>query len=479
MIGNEVEHLNGTSHPTYNNNTWSSSSQQQERSNSFDEFVNSEVAVAMAMVDDSYLEKLSDAQRKRVERLKAYQKCSEDSTEQPEALQDRRPNESNTHSPQLLFNPNPSVAQTVVRHKARELQSAGKVKSLIPVRTNTKPGQVHGLLRRGLKSETVKAEGALDSLQTPRLVREHVRVEQDVGVQLHNGSKQRLSKPPHHQKEQWKTKEHHGVQKQQTKNCRQIEQAVLALEGSHGADDETRLPLTKNSLKNGEIPMERANGLLVHKTMGNSSSEHVLRTDTIPLSSGRAEARLEARDVTNEWTHAQREESKQEGKTRSKVKKKILKFASTVSSPNTTSNLHDPIQQLSTTKPHGIVNHSIEQSSQGQHSTKLAPLKKSSATTMLTLEWGDKDEIQSQSTSLLHQRQQPWHQKPHSRLINAAARTDNSNSCNSSPERSVYAGAQSSPQHSTKSMSQRGGYSVAYAKRRETNRKRIIRVSGV
>ena len=507
--------------PVHSRNARSSSSQLQERSNSFDEFVNSEVAVARAMVDDRYIENLNDAQKKRVERLKAYQKCSDNpiAIGVPETLQTEHSPSSNSSSVSQVDSAVESIPGPKPNASEEVAQSAGKAKSLIPVWNNKMP--LSDLHKSGIKTEKVrKAEVQKKPQTTINFKLGHAK--QDVIAQVPNRSiaKQKVTKPTSNQKEQWRMKEQHIVQnQQQAKGSRQIEQPG-ALEELNQANDDTKLPhATKDSAKIGDkSEMARVNDTNMQEgavQVDSISSEDTVQTDTTPSSSsteGGAHTSLQTKDTQMRvYTRAQGEENKQSRQARSNMqqtRQKVLKFASNVMCQNSNSTVHDPT--ISEAKPHGIVKQPPHPPTaaigQGQQDEEIPLLKKSSATTRLTLESEKEredsapllkrrhkitEEIHSDSTSFLNQGQSLHGSKltkcrpteaRRQRVINAAtAYTDDSDSDDSSPEHLPYAGIQPQAMRAShpgsKSTSQGGGYGAVYAKRRETNRKRIIRVN--
>ena len=497
MVSNDkVSVSDSNDNPVQNRNAWSSSSQLEERSNSFDEFVNSEVAVARAMVDDRYIENLNDAQKKRVERLKTYQKFSDNQMAASETLQ----NDSSDVSIGASLRSNSSsmsqvTAEEIPGHNSNgaseeATQSAGKIKSSIPVRITKNP--LSNSHKRGIKPEAVKKA---DVQHKPQMTTKLEPIMQDVNAQVPNrSSKQKLSKPTSNQKKQWTMKEQHAAQKQQqTKEHRQLEQPDPIDQANDDTCTESVKAIEDLVKIGGKGEMEGVNDT---KAEGDITSEH---TDIISSSSS-SEGGAQASKGTRKGQQAGQ---------------KVLKFASNVMWQNSNSTVHNLSTEQSETKLHGIVKqppHLITaEMDQSQQEEELPPLKKSSATTRLTLECETEDEIQSDSAPLLKQRYkntedihsesvsflnlgpQSSHRSKlnkHSteaqrqRIINVTlANTDDSDSDDSSPEHIAYAGGQ--PQATrvshggTKFASQGGGYGAAYAKRRETNRKRIIRVSQV
>lgn len=162
----------------YQHQDWSSAVEQQPepRSNSFDEFVKSEIAVAKAMLDESYIEKLNDAQRKRVERLMAYKNFSDQSRGQSENFKEELPKSSTNDSLSSMPN-SASVAQAVElgsRSNTTVEPSVGRTKSLIPIpaKTNNKKLHGHGLQKRDINREnatngTLIVRG-IDNQQAPQ-----------------------------------------------------------------------------------------------------------------------------------------------------------------------------------------------------------------------------------------------------------------------------------------------------------------------
>ena len=180
---------------------------------------------------------------------------------------------------------------------------------------------------------------------------------------------------------------------------------------------------------------------------------------------------------------------------------------------NSNSTVHNPSTEPSDTKLHGIVKQPPHlkkaEMDPSEEEEEFRPLKKSSAATRLTLESETEDEIQHDSAPFLKRRhknneissdsdsflnlgrQRSSHcslnkrstNARRQRIINEAlANTDDSDSDDNSPEHLAYAGGVRSQatrvsHGGTKFASQGGGYGAAYAKRRDTNRKRIIKVS--
>ena len=478
--------------PVQNRNAWSSSSQLEERSNSFDEFVNSEVAVARAMVDDRYIENLNDAQKKRVERLKAYQKFSDNHMAVSETLQ----NESSDVSIGASLPPNSSnisqvTAEEIPGHNSNgaseeATQSTGKAKSSIPVRTTKKP--LSNLHKRGIKPEAVKKA---DVQNKPKVTTKLEPIMQDVNAQVQNrSSNQKLSKPTSNR---WTIKEQHVAhEQQQTKEHRQLEQPDPIDQANDDTCTESGKAIEDLVKIGGKGEIAGVNDT---KAEGDITSEHIDIS-----SSSSSEGGPQASKGTRKGQQAGQ---------------KVLKFASNVMWQNSNSTVHDPSTEQSETKLHGIVKqppHLITaEMDPSQQEEELPLLKKSSATTRLTLECETEDEIQSDSAPLLkrrHKNTEEIHSESvsflnlgprsshrsklnkHStearrqRIINAAlANTDNSDSDDSSPDYLAYVGGQPRATRvsygGTTFSSQGGGYGAAYAKRRETNRKRIIRVSQV
>lgn len=508
-----VDKESSDDNPVQNRNAWSSSSQLQERTNSFDEFVNSEVAVARAMVDDRYMEDLNDAQKKRVERLKAYRKTSDNQMVASETLQNESSNVSAESSvPSNSSNVSQVTAGDVPGHKSsnvsEEVLVAGKTKSSIPVR---KP--LPNLHKRGIKIEAVKKAEAQSKPQMAKQIEPPI---QDINAQVPTRkSKQRLSKPTSNQKKQWTMKEQHVQKQPRTKEHRQLEQPD-SIDQANGDTCTEPVKAIKDLMKIGDKgEMASANNTNMHELEDDITtvSKHTLNDDITPFSGSEGGTQANQQTKTGAHTQDQKDEKKQTKKMISKGQRtgqKVLKFASNIMWQNSNSTVHDPSMEHSETKPRGIVKqapHTItpvmDQSQQGED---FPPLKKSSATTRLTLEC--ENEIQSDSVPLLKRRRRTTEEissdsssflnlgqslcisksnkhpteAQRQRIINAAlANTDDSDSDNSSPEHLAYAGIQpraAKVSHAgAKFASQGGGYGAAYAKRRETNRKRIIRVS--
>lgn len=515
MVSNEGgSALDNDDNLVQNHNTWSSSSQLEERSNSFDEFVNSEVAVARAMVDDRYIENLNDAQKKRVERLKAYRKISDNQIAASDTLQ----NESSSVSvgaspPSNLSNSSQVMAEVIPGHEPNEettqSQTAEKIISSIPVRSTKKP--LPNLRKRGLKPDVAKKA---DGPNKPQLTTNIEHVTQDVIAQVPNRrSKQKLSKPTSNQKKQWTMKEQHVAQKQQqTKEHRQLEQPDPIDQANDESDTCTESVKTIEKLVKigGRSEMAGVNDTNMRNAGGDMSSEH---SDVTPSSSSEGGgARTSKVQGTQTEAHTREEHTIKSGSKEQQTGQKVLKFASNVMWQNSNSTVHDPSTENSETKLCGIVkqppHRTTMEMDQSQHEEELPPLKRSSATTRLTLECesGESDsaplhkrrhknteEIYSDSDSFLNlgRPRSPHRSKLNKRsearrqrIVDAALANymDDSDSDDSSPEHLAYAsggqpratrvslgGTKFAPQDG-------GGYGAAYAKRRETNRKRIIRV---
>lgn len=500
VVSNDRESVSDSDdNPVQNRNAWASSSQLEERSSSFDEFVNSEVAVARAMVDERYMDNLNDAQKKRVERLKAYQKISDSQIAASETLQNESSNESIGASlPSNSSNASHAAAEEIPGHKPNDvsenvIQSAGKTKSSIPVRATKKP--LSNLHKRGIKPDVKKKmENKTTKIEA---------IMQDVIAQVpKRSSKQKLSKPIFNRKKQWTVKEQHIVQKQQqTKEHRQLEQPDPV---DHANNDTCTEPVKgiKDLVKiSGKGEVTCANNTNMQREEGDITSEQFRVSSS--SSSERGAAQASKGTPMGPRAHTQRSKGQQAGQ-------KVLKFASNVMWQNSNSTVHDPSTEPSETKLHGIVKqtpHPIKADPSGEEE-EFPPLKKSSAATRLTLESEIEDEIQrdsvpffkrrhknneisSDSDSFLNLgRRRSSHRSLNKRSTNARrqriinealANTDDSDSDDSSPEHLTHAGG-GKPQATrvsyggTKFASQGGGYGAAYAKRRDTNRKRIIKV---
>ena len=501
VSNDKVSVSDGDDNLVQNRNAWSSSSQLEERSNSFDEFVNSEVAVARAMVDDRYIENLNDAQKKRVERLKAYRKFSDNQVAASETLQNEPSNISiGTSLLSDSSNMSQVIAEEIPGHKPNgateeATRSTGKIKSSIPVRSTKKP--LSNLHKRGIKPEAAK------KADKPQMTTRVEPVMQDVNAQIPNRSKQKHSKPMSNQEKQQTMKEQYVAQKQQQiKEHRQLDQTNddTCTESVEAIEDLVKI--------GGKGEMAGVNDTNMQKAEGDITSEHI---DISSSSSSEGGAQVSKGTQTGAHTregHTIKSRSKGQ-----QAGQKVLKFSSNVMWQNSNSTVHDPFTEPSETKLHGIVKQPpyllTAEMDQSQQEEELSPLKKSSATTRLTLECEIEDEIQSDSAPLLKRRhkntgeihsesvsllnlgQRSSHRSKHStearrqRIINAAlANTDDSDSDDSSPEHlAYYTGGQPRATRvsygGTKFASQGGGYGAAYAKRRETNRKRIIKVSQV
>jgi hypothetical protein len=504
MVSNDRESVSDSDdNPVQNRNAWSSSSQLEERSSSFDEFVNSEVAVARAMVDERYMDNLNDAQKKRVERLKAYRKISGDQIAASE-------NESSNVSigaslPSNSSNITKVIDEEVPGHKPidvseKEIQSVGKTKSLIPIKTTKKP--LPNLRKRGIKPGMVKK---VDTQNKPQVTTKVEPIMQDVFAQVPNKrSKQKLSKPTSSQKKQWTMKEQHVVQKQQqTKEHRQMEQSDQA------AKDAEPVKGIKDLVKIGG----KGEVVCVNDTNMQTEEGDIINERIHVTSSSSSKRGAQASKGTQTGAHIQEEHTIKLRPKGQQTGQKVLKFAANVMWQNSNSIVHDPSTEDSDTKLRGIVKQppnlittEMDRSEQKEFE-ELPLLKKSSAVTRLTLECETEDEIQSDSAPVLKQRHKNTdescsdsdlllnlgrlrssHRSLNKRSTNARRRriinADDSNSDDSSPEHSAYAGsgqprATRVSHGGTKFASQGGGYGAAYAKKRETNRKRIIRVSNL
>lgn len=492
--------------PVQNRIAWSSASQLEERSNSFDEFVNSEVAVARAMVDDRYMENLNDAQKKRVERLKAYRKISGNQNAASETIGALLPLSSS--------NTSQDIAKEIPENKPDDVskevsQSVGKTKSLIPVRSTNKP------LPNLHKREIEPAKKA-DAQSRPQMTTKVESVMQDVTTEVpKRRSKRNLSKPTSNQKKQWTMKEQHVAQKQpQTKEHRQVEQPDPIDQANDDTPTQSVKAIEDLVKIGGKSEMPGANDTNMQKEEGITTSE---QTDVTSSSSSGGGTQVS--QGTQTGSHTQKEPAIKLKSKGQEAGQKVLKFASNVMWQNSNSTVHDPSTEHSETRLRGIVKqppHRITaEMDQDNQEEELPLLKKSSATTRLTLECDTEDEIQSDSASLLKRRHKNNEgiysdsdsflnlSRPRSshrtrsklnkhstdarrqRIINAAlADTDDTDSDDSSPEHLAhYADGQlraTRVSHgSTKFASQGGGYGAVYTKRRDTNRRRIIRVSQV
>lgn len=486
-----IKSLNGAPYP---HNGWTSKAYQHERSKSFDKFVNDEVAVAKAMLDDSYMDKLNDAQRKRVERLKAYRKDPPESKPSQATLQGDTSHVS-TNQPPRMMHESSSLTREEAGELARERnanveKTVRKGKRSIPVRTSEK--QQQDLDTRGLKSEKVRGEEESRSNQgRSRVATEHGSVEKCVNnAQLRNGSKQKLSKPTTHQKVQAKMKGQQFVPKlPETKDPRRIEQATLK-------DMTIPHPNAKGAVKiiGSECKTEKDNGVKHEMTMDDLSRGHIPSTDTMLSSScsdsQESQAIGEPKDVqeANEQAGTREEETK---KPSQQGGQKVLKFASKVMcrSAATSTDSHQPHKPSiddGLEQPFGV-----KREQEKDTESDLAPLKRSSATTRLILHREIRDEIETlmrDSASFLSQVKNSKHSSPkrQKRRLRSASvdDSDNLNTFNASPEHSTsaYTAAHKTPTQGmsllTRHITQGGGYTVAYVKRKASNKKRIIRVGG-
>ena len=503
-----------------NHDVWSPSSsqqQQQERSNSFDEFVNNEVAVARAMVDDSYMENLNDAQRKRVERLKAYQKSSETvmGVQIPKDSQTKTiSNHSGNSIPSNSSNTSTVAVESVLGHKFGNISKDGKAKSSIPVKDKKNP--LSNLHKKVVKTESVKQL----EVQTKPQVQMTVQYEpmaEDVSARVLNGGNKQstLSKPASNQKEQWRKKEQHAIHKQeQTKERGQIEERDAKKGQAEDKKSASSLQenATEQSVKIGDkSAMKSVNDNNMHEIGGEVTSECTLNANAASQSSseGRTKASKQTKQTqTSEHVQGKKEESVLK-QTKLKLKQtgqKVLKFSSNVMHLNSSSTVHSPPTEQLQSK---TVQHSIVE--QTTHSVTAAEIDQSRLEEELPQSGDTNDdtpsdsaplfkrrykitqEVDPDSLSSLNDRGQTSHdsksnkrptQAHGQRMINAAAiYTDDSESDESSPEHSAhcYAGIRSRPiniLHVRTKFTSRGGggYGAAYAKRRETNRNRIIRV---
>ena len=514
VVSNDRESVSDSDDsPVKNRNAWTSSSQLEERSSSFDEFVNSEVAVARAMVDERYMDNLNDAQKKRVERLKAYQKISSNQIAASEPMQNESSNESIGDSlPSNSSNASQVTAEEIPGHKPNDIsentvQSVGKTKSSIPVRAIKQP--LSNLHKRGIiKPDAMKKVENKTTKVEP--------IMQDVIAQEPNSrSKQKLSKPTSNQKKQWTMKEQYIVQKQQqTKEHRHLEQPD-PIDQDQANDDACTEPVkgTEDLVKiSGEGEVACANDTNMQKEEGDitSDSEHIHVSSSNSSEKGAAQAMAGKGTQRGVRVHTQEEHTiKLRSKGQQAGQQKVLKFASNVMWQNSNSTVHDPSTEPSDTKLHGIVKQPPHLIKAKMDPSEFHPLKKSSATTRLTLESETEDEIQHDSAPFLKRRhknneissdsdsflnlgrQRSSHRSLNKRSTNARRQriinealgnTDDSDSDDNSPEHLAYAGGVRSQatrvsHGGTKFASQGGGYGAAYAKRRDTNRKRIIKVS--
>ena len=466
------------------------------------------------MVDDRYMENLNDAQKKRVERLKAYQKTSDNQMAASEILQNESPNVLTGSSPPSNSS---NVSQLAVEddvsgHKYGNLVeevAAGKTKRSIPVRNNKKP--LPNSHKKGIKTEVAKKAEAQNK---PQMTKQIEPPMQDVNAQVPTRKrKPKLSKPTSNQKKQWMMNEQSVVQKQlETKEHRQLEQPD-SIDQANGDAGTEPVKATKDLVKIGdksELASVNDMKFNMQELEGDITTEHTLKDDNNILPSSSSEDGTQAIQQTKAGVHMPglKDERKQTRKTRSKGQRagqKVLKFVTNITWQNSNSTVHDPSTKHPKTKPRGIVKQPVHpitaEMDQSQLDEELPPLKKSSATTRLMLEY--EDVTQSDSGHLLKQRyrtttkeissdsgsfpnlgQSPCSSKSNKRPIEAQRQRiidaaldniDDSDSDDGSPDiqsqtaRDLHVGA--------KFASQGGGYGAAYAKRRETNRKRIIRVS--
>lgn len=487
----------------------SSTACQQERSNSFDEFVNSEVAVAKAMMDNSYMDKLSDAQRMRVERLMAYRRVSGkicEVTPSQTNLQEDASKASLNHPSRLI--PESSSAtqaeskESSIGPKDNVEQTTGKGKSSIPIRTNKK--QQHDLHKRGLKSENMReTKGTENNSQISYHIREHGQAEKDVSVQLHNRTKQRLSKPTPCQKEEQRVKEQVVQIQTESEEPVQIKQPVM-----EALKDTTRLhPNTNDLVKiSSTCQVETVNEVKLDNKTNIDGSSRELTTSSGTASSHstsdtrKTQANVESKDA--QVAYAQGEENKMSSKSQqNSSRQKVLKFASMVMYTNSASTVESDLHQQHKQPADDALKQPPQLKQLQQDTAEPVPLKRSSATTKLVLHREVRDEIETlmcDSASILHQnktalgtkseKQSKMMQKR--RMISAAVQTKEESgiltSFSSSPEHSApgYTGIHSQAlgqgmPPSTGNTTNGGGYSVAYAKRKASNNSRIIKVSRI
>ena len=423
-------------------------------------------------------------------------------------MQNESSNESIGDSlPSNSSNASQVAAEEIPGHKPNDIsenavQSVGKTKSSIPVRAIKQP--LSNLHKRGIKPDAMK-----------KVENKTIKVEpimQDVIAQVPNRrSKQKLSKPTSNQKKQWTMKEQYIVKKQlQTKEHRHLEQPD-PIDQANGDACTEPVKGTEVLVKiSGEGEVACANDTNMQKKEGDITSEHIHVSSSNSSERGAAQAMAGKDTQIEAKVHTQEEYAI---KSRSKGQQKILKFASNVMWQNSNSTVHDPSTEPSDTKLHGIVKQpphliKVEMDPSGEEE-EFPPLKKSSAATRLTLESETEDEVQHDSAPFLKQRhknneicsdsdsvlnlgrRRSSHRSLNKRSTNARrqriinealANTDDSDSDDNSPEHLAHAGGVQSQatrisHGGTKFASQGGGYCAAYAKRRDTNRKRIIKVS--
>lgn len=536
----------------------------QQQHNRFNEFVNSEVAIAMAMMDDSYESKLNDAQRKRVERLKAYR----NNPEQPQPIKSpevvpqrvpaRAPNITSTKQRTQAVPNDSSKSSQAISPQLPPVAAENSVKeTLVPVKANSTLKRPLHVLQKGhtakqdndmISRRTAEDKG---TAQTHRLVKEHGSTWQNGTNQLNNGNNQKLSKPTSHFKGQRAMKGQRDVRKQrQTKDEGQIEQQRLK-DASHVMQ---LTPPTKDLVKvDNETTIESVNGHKLNKLTEVEvvAHAHIQPTDSTEHSrnvSREAEANIKFPETTRSViTYKDHEEySEREGKA---LHDSQQKFATEKTSSDTSMNEPTsaaprlcsqssctPLREARETQAtdagvHRADEESIQETSlwkvqqnevrftskdmstntiprvasediQERHSselkqrrkadTELEPLKRSSATTELTVAQEVREEMQSlRDTSPPKQSQASQGRKTHSvmtqtrQLVSAVVQTEgesDSDSCYGSPKHPTRGHPCAQPPHS-QAISQlhnghtiQGGYALAYAKKRESNKKRAIRV---
>ena len=539
----------------------------QQQRNRFNEFVNSEVAIAMAMMDDSYESKLNDAQRKRVERLKAYR----NNPEQPQPIK----------SPEVVPQRAPARAPNIISTKKRTQvvpnDSSKSPQAMSPqlppvaaensVRETSFPEKANSTLKRPLhvlqKGHAAKQDNDMISRRTAedkgtahthRLVKEHGSTWQNGTNQLNNGNNKKLSKPTSYFKGQRAMKGQRDVRKQrQTKDEGQIEQQRLK-DASHvmqltppikdlvKIDNETtiesvnghklnkltevevvthahiqptdstehsrnvsreeeaniKLPETTRSVntykdheeyseREGKALHESQQKFVTEKTSSDTSMNEPTsaapqlcsQSSCTPLREARTESETQATDA---GVHRADKESIQETSLW-KVQQNEVRFTSKDMSTNTIPRVaSEDIQEQ----------HPSELKQRRQEDTELEPLKRSSATTELTVAQEVREEMQSLRDASLPKRSQASQGiKTHSvmtqtrQLVSAFVQTEgesDSDSCYSSPKHPTRRHPCAQPPHS-QAISQlhnghttQGGYALAYAKKRESNKKRAIKV---
>ena len=367
--------------------------QLEERSSSLDEFINSEIAVAKAMLDETYMDELNDVQRKRVERLLAYKRFSDQSKD---TVKEESQNSSKTDSIQPMPTRN-SDSQTNdfnADYRTNVNPCLNETKSLIPVRVKSIKKPIQVLQKQDTKRENVSlgTVESMSSLQAPHLVKEQVHVKQAVSVDVSNKSKQRVSKPlAFNQQEQLIMKDERAVEKQRhSKDSEQIEHpASVSLKDTGGIPQLP--PTTKDLVKEvNQCQMEGDNEFRLNKhvlkTEQTASHECTQQTEALAedncSDSSEARVKLETKDpqMTDQLAHVQGEENtKQTFKTGPKVRKrspsqKVLKFASEVMCVST-SDVQNPIKPHHMSKQPMVMKQSDEDEDEAKQSRHYTDFK--------------------------------------------------------------------------------------------------------